>query len=72
MATVDGASLRKEFEAARAGALRFIRKDRVAGQVDAEIGVLFPLLELSVDVMPEGAARCIGGNSGIPPSQMQG
>ena len=53
MAGVDGASLRQEFEGAKAR-IAALRKDgKVSEEVDAVIGVLFTLLTILITVLLE-------------------
>ena len=69
MAGVDGASLRQEFEGAKAR-IAALRKDgKVSEEVDAVIGVLFTLLTILITVLLEKTTAKTSANSGLPPSQ---
>ena len=71
MAQVDGASLREEFEGAKAR-IAALRKDgKVSAEVDAVIGVLFTLLGILITVLLEKTTRKTSANSGLPPSQTE-
>ncbi len=71
MATVNPASLREEFEAAKAR-IAALRKDgKVSEEVDAVIGVLFTLLGILITVLLEKTTRKTSRNSGLPPSQTE-
>ncbi len=69
MATVNAASLREEFEGAKAR-IAALRKDgKVSEEVDAVIGVLFTLLGILITVLLERTTRKGSRNSSLPPSQ---
>ncbi len=72
MATVNAASLRGEFEGAKARVAALRRDGRVSGEVDAVVGVLPALLGLLVAVFLERTTRKTSANSSLPPSQMDG
>ena len=69
MATVNAASLREEFEAAKVqiGALR--KAGKVSEEADAMFRVLITLLSVLIAVLLEKTTRKTSDNSSIPPSQ---
>ena len=71
MPMVNAASLREEFDDAKAR-IAALRKDgKVSEEVDAVIGVLFTLLGILIAVLLERTTRKTGKNSGLPPSQTE-
>ena len=71
MATVNGASLRAEFEDAKARVAALRRDGKVSEEVDAVIHVLSALLGILIAVLLERTTRKTSGNSSLPPSQME-
>ena len=69
MATVNAASLREEFDAAKARIKTLREAGKVSEEVDAVIGVLFTLLSILITVLLEKTTRKTSANSGLPPSQ---
>ena len=69
MATVNAASLRQEFEDAKARVAALRADGKVSEEVDAVIGVLFTLLGILITVLLERTTRKTGRNSSLPPSQ---
>ena len=70
MATVNGKSLRDEFEAARADVEALRAAGKLSGEVDAVIRVLMTLLSILISILLERTTPKTSRNSGIPPSQM--
>ena len=71
MATVNAASLRQEYEDAKARVQALRCDGRVSAEADAVIGVLVTLLGILVAVLLERTTRKTSANSGLPPSQME-
>ena len=71
MPTVNGASLREEFEAAKERIQTLREAGKVSEEVDAVIGVLFTLLGILIAVLLEKTTRKTSANSGLPPSQTE-
>ncbi len=69
MASVNGTSLREEFDAARARIAALRKAGRISHDVDAVIGVLCSLLGILIAIFLEKTTRKTGKNSSIPPSQ---
>ena len=70
MATVNGKSLRDEFEAARADVEALRAAGKLSGEVDTVIRVLMTLLSILISILLEKTTPKTSKNSGIPPSQM--
>ena len=71
MPMVNAASLREEFDDAKAR-IAALRKDgKVSEEIDAVIGVLFTLLGILIAVLLERTIRKTGRNSGLSPSQTE-
>ena len=69
MPSVDGTSLRDEFDAAKARIASLRKAGKISDEVDAVIGVLCSLLGILVAIFLEKTTRKTGKNSSIPPSQ---
>ncbi|WP_419913230.1 hypothetical protein [Hoeflea sp.] len=69
MASVNGTSLREEFDAARARIAALRKAGRISDDVDAVIGVLCSLLGILIAIFLEKTTRKTGKNSSIAPSQ---
>ncbi len=69
MATVNAASLRQEFEDAKARIAALRADGKVSQDVDAVIGVLVTLLGILITVLLERTTRKGSKNSSLPPSQ---
>ena len=69
MATVNAASLRDEFEAAKAG-IAALRKDgKVSAQADAMFRILITLMSVLITILLERTTRKSDRNASLPPSQ---
>ena len=71
MATVNAASLRQEFEDAKARIAALRAGGKLSRDVDAVIGVLVTLLGILITVLLERTTRKGSQNSSLPPSQTQ-
>ena len=69
MASVNGTSLRDEFDAAKARIASLRKAGKISDDVDVVIGVLCSLLGILIAVFLEKTTRKTSKNSGIPPSQ---
>ena len=69
MATVNAASLREEFDAAKARIKTLREAGKVSAEADAVFGVLITLLSILITVLLEKTTRKTSANSGLPPSQ---
>lgn len=69
MATVNAASLRAEFEAAKARIQALRAAGKVSAEADAMFGVLITLMRVLITVLLEKTTRKTSANSGLPPSQ---
>jgi len=72
MPTVNAASLRQEYEDAKARVQALRRAGRVSAEADAVIGVLVTLLGILIAVLLERTTRRTSANSSLPPSQTDG
>jgi len=69
MATVNAASVREEFEAAKARINTLREAGKVSAEADAMFGALITLISVLIAVLLERATRKTSADSGIPPSQ---
>ena len=69
MATVNAASLREEFETAKARIKTLREAGKVPAEADAMFGVLITLMSVLIVVLLEKTTRKTSANSGLPPSQ---
>ncbi len=69
MATVNAASLRDEFEGAKARIEALRAHGKMSAEVDAVVGLLVTLLGILITVLLERTTRKNSKNSSLPPSQ---
>ncbi len=69
MATVNAASLRDEFEGAKAGIAALRRDGKVSAEADAMFRILITLMGVLITVLLEKTTRKSDRNSSLPPSQ---
>ncbi len=71
MATVNAASLRQEFDDAKARIATLRTDGRTPPEVDAMTGILINLLSIPITVLLERTTRRTSASSGLPPSQTE-
>ena len=69
MASVNAASLREEFDAAKARIQTLREAGKVSAEADAVFGILITLMSVLIAVLLEKTTRKTSANSGLPPSQ---
>lgn len=71
MASVDGASLRGQFEDAKARIAALRAAGKVPAEADALFGLLISLVSILIALLLERTTRKTSANSGLPPSQTE-
>ena len=69
MATVNAASLRDEFEAAKARVAALRKDGKVSAEADAMFRILITLMSVLITILLERTTRKTSANASLPPSQ---